>query len=199
MLKIFQLLQLKIRGYVVIDNFFPTKVALSLRDLALSEECVNLQYSDGYKASDFDGVVNFKMDAKYINHILKKAPILKNLKYTRSWSFVYDTICRGVPPHADSSKFNCNIWVTPDECVSDKTKNGLIIFKKFADPKWSHEQYNKNANFIKGYLSGSNYVRIPYRFNRAIIFPGKAFHTTAEVHMKTGKENRRVNYTFLFE
>jgi hypothetical protein len=200
MRKIFQLLQLKFRGYIIIDNFFPEKAAAKLRDIALSEQFVNLHYTEGgYKASDFDNGSDIKMDYRYIQSIMNKLPILKGTKYIRSWSFVYDTICEGVHPHADPSKFNCNVWVTPDSCVFDNKKNGLILFKKHANPNWTHYQYNANGDFISGYLYGSRYVKIPYKFNRAVIFPGKVFHATAEVHMKSGEENRRINYTFLFE
>jgi len=199
MKKIFQLLQLKFRGYLVIDNFFPEEVALNLRKLALSQYCVNEIYPDGYKASDFDNESIFKMDSRCISLVVKKLPILKNTEYFRSWSFVYENVCRGVGPHADPSVYNVNIWVTPTDSVEDCQKNGIILFKKFAHPSMTWEQYNSDINLIEKYLKDSKRVKIPYRFNRAVIFPGKMFHTTDFVHMKPGDWNKRINYTFLFK
>jgi len=200
---IFQKLQLIFRGYVVIDNFFPQKVCDQLRKIALSEKFVNSTYlKNGYKGSDFDAIVDgvrtASLDQKFISDIKRRAPFLEKHNYMRSWSFIYNTICDGVESHADPSTYNCNVWITPDECLSDKNKNGLIIFKK-SSKDLSYEQYNGNLNFIKKYLYGSGYARIPYKFNRAVIFPGRMFHKTDSVHMKSGKENRRINYTFLFE
>lgn len=195
-----QILQLKFRGYIIVDNFFPENIAKNLRIVALGEYCADSNHYNGYKISNFDNEYSsFKFDSKYIRFFKNKIPILRSLRYKRSWSFVYNEVCRGVLPHADPSAYNINVWVTPDHCVYDKKKNGLIIFNKKAHPEWNHWRYNADNDFIAGYLSDSKFVIIPYKFNRAIIFPGKTFHSTAEVHMKPGHENRRINYTFLFE
>ena len=202
-----QELQLKYRGYIVIDNFFTDKMAKYLFDTALSEKYVNYDYPNGYKSSDFDkknssrSVDGARMNSVFINHIRKKLPFLKEKKYDRSWSFVYNTVSDGVPIHADDPlKITVTVWVTPDECIFDTTKNGLIIFKKYAKLNWEMKSYNNGEDVvINDYVEGSEYVRIPYKFNRAIIFPGKTFHKTDSVHTKPGRNNRRVNYTFLFD
>ena len=71
---IFQKLQLILRGYVVIDNFFPQKVCDQLREIALSEKFVNSTYlKNGYKGCDFDAIVNgvrtASLDQKFISDI----------------------------------------------------------------------------------------------------------------------------------
>ena len=91
-----------------------------------------------------------------------------------------------------------NIWVTPDECVHDHNKNGLRIFNKKSPKEWTWKQYNGSAVLIEDFLRGAKYDIIPYRYNRAVIFRGNTFHSTDNVHMKPGLENRRVNYTFLY-
>ena len=187
------------KGYAVIDNFLPKEMCHELRELALSEKCVNRYYRNGYKASDFDNHnTEFSISPEVLCEIKNKIPLLKEHEYIRAWSFVYENICPGVKSHADRSTYNINWWVTPDECVQDHNKNGLIIFEKDSYGL-SYKQYNGSPKFIDNYLSGSKYARIPYKFNRAIIFPGRLFHKTDDVHMKPGKENRRINYTFLFE
>lgn len=193
-----QKIQLKYRGYIVVDNFFPKDVSSYLRSLALSEKDVNDFYPDGYKAADY--YENSKnMPPRIINLVKQKVSILKNKKYQRSWSFLYNNICRGVNIHADPSTYNVNVWVTPNNCVENKNKNGLVLFKRMATPSMTWDQYNGDGDFINEYLKGSKCVRIPYKFNRAVIFPGKMFHTTDSVHMKPGHFNKRINYTFLFD
>ena len=195
---LWQRVQLKVRGYIVIDNFFSKQITSELRSLALSERDVNQYYPDGYKAADYDND-SVKMSSKIVEFVQNKVDVLKNKKYQRSWSFLYNTICRGVNIHADPSTFNVNVWVTPDYCVEDKNKNGLILFKKMAPSSMTWHQYNGDESVINEYLKGAKYVRIPHKFNRAVIFPGKTFHTTDFVHMKPGHNNKRINYTFLFD
>jgi hypothetical protein len=195
---LWQRVQLKVRGYIVIDNFFSKQITSELRSLALSEKDVNQYYTDGYKAADYDND-SVKMSLKVVDFVQKKVNILKDKKYQRSWSFLYNTICRGVNIHADPSTFNVNVWVTPNYCVEDRNKNGLILFKKMASSSMTWKQYNGDDFVINEYLKGAKYVRIPYKFNRAVIFPGKTFHTTDFVHMKPGHNNKRINYTFLFD
>ena len=191
-------LQLQLRGFIVIDNFLPAKVCHALRGAALGEEFVHTHYINGYKATDFDGLSRLKMDPDLIKFIEKRVPFLEKLNYHRAWSFVYDEQGPGVKPHADPSTYNVNLWVTPDECVYDKNKNGMIVYKKKAPENWTWDDYNSNDELIEKHLEGAKYAKIPYRNNRAIIFKGDTFHQTDSVHMKPGSINRRINYTFLF-
>ena len=101
-------------------------------------------------------------------------------------------------PHADPSFINVNIWMTPDECVQDHDKNGLVIYRRKALESWDWIDYNGNKNNIGVFLKDSKYDIIPYKYNRAIIFRCNTFHSTNSVHMKNGDQNRRVNYTFLY-
>ena len=193
--------ELYFKGCIVIDNFFPAEICTNLRDFALSttDNADKTVYSNGYVATNFDIGCEHSIDPSIIAHIKSKVPILRNKKYNRSWCFLYDNICRGVLPHADPSAFNVNVWVTPSGSVFDRNKNGLILYKKRAPKNMTWNQYNVDNESIKKYLDGSKTYKVPYKFNRAVIFPGKIFHTTDNVHMKPGKNNRRVNYTFLFD
>ena len=152
-----------------------------------------------YKSLDFDHPNCPTESLKHISdkYIVPKISLAE--KYYRSWSFVYNNVARGVFPHADPSFVNVNIWVTPDECVQDHNKNGLRIYRRKAPKEWTWEEYNTRLNVINDYLKGSKYDRVPYRYNRAVIFRGNIFHSTDHVHMKDGFENRRVNYTFLYD
>ena len=196
--KYIDLLRLKIKGYIIIDDFFPDEICKELREKTLNSKKYNKEYWD-YKALDFD---NASVESKSLKDISDKYVVPKISlaeKYLRSWSFVYNNISRGVLPHADPSFINVNIWVTPDECVYDHNKNGLILYRKKAPKDWDWKTYNRDLTRIEDYLKDSEYDRVSYRYNRAVIFRGETFHSTDSVHMKPGPENKRVNYTFLYD
>ena len=197
MLGLFDLLRLKINNYIIIDNFFPDDICTELREKSLNAKEYNDKYWD-YQSLDFDDIPT-NPSLKYIsdNYITPKVSLAKN--YFKAWTFVYDTVALGVLPHADRSFININVWVTPDECVYDHNKNGLKIYKKKAPKEWTWAEYNRESNLINRYLKDSKYDRILYKYNRAVIFRGNTFHSTDSVHMKPGHENKRVNYTFLYQ
>ena len=199
--KYIDLLRLKINNYIVIDDFFPDGVCTYLRDKTLNSENYHNIIDGGYQALNFDAASkDYKRDSlKDIsdNYIIPKISLAN--KYFRAWSFVYDNVARGVCPHADPSFINVNIWVTPDECVYDHNKNGLILYRKKAPKDWDWKTYNRDLTRIEDYLKDSEYDRVSYRYNRAVIFRGETFHSTDSVHMKPGPENKRVNYTFLYD
>ena len=192
-------IRLKIRNYIIIDDFFTDEICTELREKSLNAKEYTQKYWD-YKALDFDNDNSESLQDISNKYVVPKIPLAE--KYLRSWSFVYDNVARGVLPHSDPSFINVNIWVTPDECVEDFNKNGLRIYRKPSPITWDKlpEDYDgHHSSEIKSYLKHSKYDRIPYKYNRAIIFKGNTFHSTDNVHMKHGEENRRVNYTFLYE
>ena len=189
------------RGYIIKDNFFPKNLALNLRDLALSNNfSYDKNHPAGYLARDFDNGNRSQLSMRSIanEYITPKLHTLTGRTYIRSWSFTYNNICPGVAPHADPSLVNINVWVTPNDAIADRSKNGLIIYRKKAPKDWTHYEYNTYTEKISNFLKDAKYVRIPYKFNRAVIFPGNTFHATDSVHTKPGVENQRVNYTFLY-
>ena len=197
--KYIDLIRLKINNYIIIDDFFPDEICTELREKTLNSAIYHDEYWD-YKSLDFDDDYPGR-PTESLTHISDKYVVPKISlaeKYFRSWSFVYNNRSRRTLPHADPSFINVNIWVTPDECVEDHNKNGLRIYKKKAPKEWNHFQYNSDTSNIETYLKGSKCDRVPYRYNRAVIFRGNTFHSTDNVHMKPGDENKRVNYTFLY-
>ena len=190
-------IRLKLNNYIIIDNFFPDDICTELREKSLYSKFYNEQYFD-YKALNFDSYVEDEsLEDISDKYVVPKISLAKD--YQRAWSFVYENVGRGVVAHADPSFINVNIWVTPDECVYDHNKNGLRIFRKRVPsemPEWLLQQ---NTSYVANYLKDSKYDIIPYKYNRAVIFRGHSYHSTEKVHMKPGHENKRVNYTFLYE
>lgn len=189
-------------GYAIIDNFFYDDVCDELHSLAVNHEDIDDVYAnEGYHSINFDkDNLPFPILSDIITAIHNEFNILKNLKFERGWAFVYNNTAKGVTPHADPASINVNLWVTPYECVKDRTKNGLIIYDKKSPEDWTWDEYNSDVERVTNYLKESNAKprHIPYQYNRLLIFDSKYFHRTCGVSMWGGKRHRRVNYTFMF-
>ena len=190
-------------GYVIIDDFLYKDVVNELHDLAVNHTDIDDVYpNDGYHSINFDkNNLPFDVLADVINAIHVTFSPLHNLEFDRGWAFVYDSSAHGVTPHADPAAVNVNLWVTSNDSLKDPTQNGLIIYDKKPPEDWVWDQYNSDTDGIKRYLkeSGAKARYVPYNYNRIIIFDSKYFHKTNGVSMWDGKNNRRVNYTFMFK
>lgn len=203
-MKYFDILRLKVKNYIVVDNFFPEEICSHLQNLTLTYDRDDIETWSNYQAINFDNDY-FNLSLRMIadDFVFPKVSFIKKESYIRSWSLRFNTFGTGVGPHTDPSHFTVNVWVTPDKCMGDPNKNGLIIYKK-KRPKGPWEEYSSHEKGwsmekIRDYLKESKYDIIPYRFNRAIIFMGDSFHETCDVEMKPGVNNCRVSYTFLYE
>ncbi len=190
-------------GYVIIDDFLYPDIVDELHSLAVNcEDIDDLYVNGGYHSINYTkDNLPFDILPDVINTIHLTFPILHDLEFDRGWTFVYNNEADGVTPHADPASINVNLWVTRNEPVKDPTQNGLIIYNKQRPSDWTYDQYNSDVDRIKNYLteSGAKGRYIPYNYNRIILFDSKYFHKTNGVSMIDGKENRRVNYTFMFK
>lgn len=190
--------ELNCRGYVILDNFFNDETCLQMRDFATSieEEC---DYYDDYRTIDFDSNDSpFGMKPFAEDHVLPRIDFIEGLNYHRSWATVYEFEGVGVPIHGDNSDINVNIWITPDESILDKEKNGLIIYDAMPSEEDTWDSYNRDREYGKRLTEGKPRTIIPYKYNRAVVFLGRQLHKTDGVKTLEGIEHHRINYTFLF-
>ena len=188
------LLRLKIKGYIIIDDFLPNEICDKLRYFALNDKKVDYQWSN-YVAKNFDdGDDPYSLKWVADQYISQRVSFVKKESYIRSWSFLYNNKRGGVGPHIDpGSYYTFNIWVTPDDCVEDNKGNGLRIYRKRFD------KVNYGGIVGKEFVKGEKYDIIPYRYNRCVIYRGNTIHETDCVSMKSGSENKRISYTFLYD
>lgn len=187
-------------GYVIVDDFLKEEFVQKLRNFVLCTNYRSGHYVE-YAALDFYRPQKwFPLLSNITEEMSEKLPMLCGLNFQRSWAFIHKNIASGVGLHADPANVNINLWVTPNECVLDKEKNGLIVWDKKAPDDWVHKNYNGSLFKCRTFLAENNSMPrlIEYKFNRATIFNSSFFHETAGVAMKEGYENRRINYTFLF-
>ena len=193
--KFIDLLRLKIKGYIIIDNFFPDNICQELRYFSLSDKRIDHQW-DGYVAKNFDIGNGRTTSLKMVSdrYICPKISFLRKESYKRSWNLIMESVGKGVLPHIDpGSRYSFNIWLTPDYCVEDKNKNGLRIYRK------RYDKINYGGLVDKEFLKGVKYDIIPYRYNRAMVFGGNTIHETDYVSMKSGFDCQRISYTFLYD
>ena len=192
--KYIDLLRLKIKGYIIIDDFLPDEICDKLRYLALNDKKVDYQWSN-YVAKDFDkGDDSYSLKWVADQYISQRVSFVRKESYIRSWSFLYNNKGDGVGLHIDpGSYYTFNMWVTPDECVEDNNINGLRIYRK------RFNKTNFGGTVGKEFVKGVKYDIIPYRYNRCVIFRGNTIHETDCVSMKSGSENKRISYTFLYD
>jgi hypothetical protein len=188
--------QLDKNDCVVLDDFFTKTVCIALHQRMILSTAFDTDYKT-YQAKDYD--LNDDLTKYIVDDLLKASPRLFG-EFVRAWSFVYNNEADGVGLHSDPSSFNINVWVTPDESVKDKFKNGLNIYSVKVPSNWTREQYNKNPDVLRDLIYEKPHViyRVPYKYNRAIIFNASMPHETDSVLMHSGTQNRRVSYTMLY-
>jgi len=180
----------------VLDNFFTPQCLDILKYRVLYAKHFDTFYKT-YQAIDYRG------NQDYITNLIVKE--LKNKLnllpfFQRAWSFVYDTNSPGVSLHADPSELNMNVWVSSDESIKDKSKNGLNIYELKPPRSWNRSDWNSDPSKVKKRIATKKIkpIKIDYKSNRAVIFNGAYFHSSNGVSMKEGVENKRVSYTLLF-
>jgi len=174
----------------IIDNFFPDDVCTRLRNFMLEKKSYDELYAD-YAA------VNFYDRTDEVNYIQDKIIELKNFSYLRSWSFIYRNFARGVLPHADPARYTLSIWVSLDESILDWRENGLNVYM-VKPASENSEKYSNGYEYVYDVIKDVDPVRIPYKYNRAILFDSLYIHSSGNVSMKPGDIHRRVGYTYLF-
>ena len=115
------------------------------------------------------------------------------------WAFKYAPTAAGIDLHADQASWNLNIWPTPTEANLDPASGGMTIAKFRAPPDWTFRMYNTAPDRHRAMLaaSGTGQVTIPYRGNRAVLFPSKYLHSTDAVRFADAYDMRRTNLTLM--
>ena len=187
---------------VVIDNFLTQDF---LEDLRVFFRCANIfkyPYARGYigaflsKGMANKALLDFSTELK---KSLKK--IFLNYNLTQAWSFKYDSKREGIGVHADDARVNVNFWITNDTANLNNDNGGMIIWKKTPSDSASFKDFNsiESMDKIKGEVKDTDFMRIQYKSNRAVIFNSKLYHATDKIEFKDNYKDRRVNVTFLYK
>jgi hypothetical protein len=175
-------------GFCVIDNFLDPIYCERLRKFMLTINFRNDIYNS-YASVNFSKNGNniwFRLLTNISDEIKENFKFLDKLNYSRGWSFIHENLQnKSVGKHSDpEALITFNIWCTPNECILKDSEeyNGIVIYDTFNI---------KEVEKVK-----KNIVR--YKFNRVTIFDSRKIHESLLSNFKSGYENRKINYTFLY-
>jgi hypothetical protein len=189
-------------GYFFIDSFFSRNVAAKLVRLC-NENCFwHLLKARNYFGSTLENGLACDLAAAIAEKLEKRLLVLEgDLELATIWTFKMPESGVGINEHADDAKVSVNIWLTPDGAnLSPIESAGMLIYDLACPPVWD-AKYNTNFTQIRQSLKRLNGSarRIPYKFNRAVVFRSNLYHATDLFKFKNGFENYRTNLTFMFK
>lgn len=190
-------------GVVIIDNFLTPEALQEVRAFCMESTVWRVnRYARGrlgaFIGEGFCSPLLFQI-AEELKERLPNV-IKEEVPLSQMWAFKYENMPSRSTVHADFASVNVNLWITPDEANLDRNSGGLLVYDVAAPMEWSFATYNEDIETIRPYLEGeeAREYRIPYRFNRAVIFDSDLFHSTDEVNFGPKYEDRRMNVTWLF-
>jgi len=189
---------------VVIDDFLEKEALEELRNFSLESSIWHKDYKNKNYIGSIPGDGNYsKIHHGIIKDLKNCLPTLLNkMNFEQMWAFNYDSeMHKGIAAHADFAMVNLNFWITPNQFNLSKNSSGLKIYNKSVPDSWSFDDYNSESNhLINNYLGKEkeNFIKIPYKYNRAILFDSSLIHETDELQFTNSYIGRRINYTILF-
>ena len=187
---------------IYIDDFLSDETVKELRQFCLISKVWNKEYYNPFLGAFSDNGFISSIHLQIAIDLKKKLPRLFGPhKLGTLWGYKYDsTLGKGINVHADFAIHNLNFWITPDEFNNDKNSGGLKVYDVPAPENWTFKDYNASPDKIYKFLkdNNANYINVPYKFNRAVLFNSSYFHETDLIDFKDEYEGRRINMTYLF-
>jgi hypothetical protein len=192
-------------GIVVVDDFLDPEALKELRLFCLESTIWSAnRYAHGRLGAFFEAGFNCPLLLQIAEETRAAFPRVIGDRYPleQMWGFKYsETLPKNVSTHADFAAVNVNFWITPDRANLHPDSGGMVIYDVDAPADWDFKTYqNTDWSVLAPFLErlGARPIYVPYRQNRAVIFNSDLFHGTAELHFRSGYENRRLNITLLF-
>jgi hypothetical protein len=127
------------------------------------------------------------------------ADVLRDYELVYLWAFKCDSRREAVALHADSAVINFNFWITPDSANRAPDSGGMLIYPQTPPADWNLEEQTLSQPVIDRWVAQQPPpLRIPYRCNRAVMFPSRLVHASDHCDFALGYTQRRINITLLF-
>lgn len=127
--------------------------------------------------------------------------LLSDKSLVAYWGLMYrDNVAGKV--HSDLAAVTLTLWLTPQQFNLDPTSGGLLLYDVKRDPEvMPHEHLS--AEWSESYVAErtqGGMIKIPYAWNRAVLFDGRTFHKTDELNFATqGPSSFRINLAYAFD
>ena len=172
---------------VVIDNFISQEFLEELRVFFRCSNIFKYPYPRGYigaflgKGMANRALLEFSTELK---NSFKK--IFLNYHLSQAWAFKYDSKREGIGIHADDAKVNVNFWITNDTANIDPESGGMIVWKKMPNENASFQEFNSPdaKEKMESDVKDVEFIRVPYKSNRVVIFNSKLYHVTDNINFK---------------
>lgn len=116
------------------------------------------------------------------------------------WAFRYLEDSDGIDIHADQGDWNLNIWPV-DECHLSQAggEGGMTLYDLRIGADIPFELYNARPDLNRARIeaAGARAHVVPYRGNRAVLFPSRYLHKTNAARFADSHEGRRINVTMM--
>ena len=187
---------------VVVDDFLTKEF---LHELQVFFRCSNIfkyPYTRGYIGAFLGKGMANRALLEFSQELKQSFPrIFYDYFLSQAWSFKYDSKRDGIGIHADDARVNVNFWITDDSANMDPECGGMIVWKKMPNKNASFHEFNSPDAMekMKEDVKDTDYIRVPYKSNRVVIFNSKLYHVTDRIDFKDNYIDRRVNVTFLYK
>ena len=183
-------------GFLAEPNVFREEL-LKSASWVRPERALNVRDTTPYeRLGRVDSPIGQQITADLMNHL---PIVLRGHRLVGSWAILAGK-GPGLPPHADNADVVLNLWLTSDDCNLDKGTGGLILFDVERPAEMQYPDFVIPEKVEEAISASTKGVvrRVPYRFNRAILFVGRRFHATDSVHFHHDHGRARLNVTFAF-
>lgn len=99
----------------------------------------------------------------------------------------------------DPEAIHVHVWITPDASNLDPNTGGLTIYLSQGESDQQSVQVDDEGllDWVIAQASRSS-IAIPYRQNRAVMFPARLFRESADADFRHGFQHMRIGLTFEF-
>ena len=186
---------------VVWDDLLTPAALRLLRDYLLrSTIWHDFSHINGFVAAYLEDGLACPLMLQIADEVRRALPaILAEKPLTQAWAFKGLRRSAAIAAHADDGVVSVNFWVTPDSANRHPEGGGLAICLT-PPPVTTLRDYGADAPVAAQFMAAhARTVRlIPYRANRAVVFPSRLIHGSQPTDLVDGYGNHRINITLLY-
>ncbi|TPW27332.1 hypothetical protein FJU08_20200 [Martelella alba] len=188
--------------FYIIDNLFAPKALERLLDQLLrSTIWFDARAQRSYLGAHLhDGLATpFMLDvARTLRDVVER--LVGPVVVAQLWAFRYLTNSKGIDIHADQGDWNLNVWpVSADNLLDNGDQGGMTIYDLRIGEDVPFDQYNSQPELNRSRIEKAKAAShiVPYRGNRAVVFPSKYLHKTNAAVFSDTFTGRRINVTLM--
>jgi hypothetical protein len=187
-------------NYAVLDDFLVADVLEGIRRSIVNNKgwsFMNWQ-ADELFIRNFDLPIVYEI-ARAVAGCIPR--ILENLFLVQHIAFMH-LRNNGLCPHSDTGLVTLDLFLTPDEYNLEPETGGLVFYDVKRTAEQEIHEFNARPYCIDYFNRNTRgeSVTVPYKYNRAVLFDARTFHSSQRMRFATGgSQTFRINYAFLFD